>query len=198
MGIRWRLELLWDRARRAATPAALRRYDRLHLGAGARQIPGWANLDIAGRGNLIWDLRKPLPLEAGQIRFVYSEHFIEHITRADALLLLKHARHVLAADGVIRISTPNLATVVDYYRRGELMAMQHGNWFPKTPCQMVNESLRLWGHTFVYDEPELRSLLSEAGFCAIARVAHGKSEYSELCGLETRPDFDDLIFEARR
>jgi predicted SAM-dependent methyltransferase len=191
------MRLLRDQARRAATPAALRGHDKLHLGAGSRQIPGWANLDISGRENIIWDLRKPLPLKPGQIRFVYSEHFIEHITRDDALLLLKHAHDALVSDGVLRISTPDLRSIVEHYRRGELMSAAHGNWFPQTPCRMVNEALRLWGHTFVYDEPELRALLAEAGFSAIQRVAHGKSEHPDLRGLETRPDLDDLIFEAR-
>jgi hypothetical protein len=69
------------RLRRFQTPTRLKAYDRLHLGSGARLLDGWANIDIEGGGALVWDLRKPLPISRRQIRFVYTEHFIEHITR---------------------------------------------------------------------------------------------------------------------
>jgi predicted SAM-dependent methyltransferase len=62
---------------------------------------------------------------------------------------------------------------------------------------MVNEGMRLWGHVFLYDEPELFSLLRECGFSDIRRVKWGESDHPELRGLESRPDFADLIVEAR-
>jgi hypothetical protein len=37
-------------------------------------------------------------------------------------------------------------------------------WRPATPCQMVNEGLRLWGYQFLYDASELKRILEEAGF----------------------------------
>lgn len=186
-----------DRLRRVVTPVKLRNYDRVHLGSGPRQIPGWANLDIAGTGNLIWDLRKPLPLGRNTIRFVYTEHFIEHITREDAKKLLIHCRSAMAPDAVIRVSTPDLRELALRYVNGDLINVPHGGWYPKTLCQMVNEGMRMWGHTYVYDEEELCNLLTEAGFIDIKKVSWGESEHPELRGLETRPDFQDLIFEAR-
>lgn len=184
------------RARRPLTPLLLNRYDKLHLGSGARQLDGWANLDINGRGNLVWDLRKPLPLRPGRVQFVYTEHFIEHIPRKDAVRLFTHARKVMASGGVVRVSTPDLVKLVEDYREGRLVRMDHGSWYPATPCQMVNEGMRLWGHVFVYDEAELTAVLHESGFTKIRRVKWGESRHSELRGLESRPDFDDLILEA--
>jgi predicted SAM-dependent methyltransferase len=185
------------RLRRFATPAKLRRYDKLHLGSGARVLEGWANLDINGRGNLVWDLRKPLPLRPGQVRFVYTEHFIEHIPRDFAVKLFTHARRVMAPGGVLRVSTPDLGKFIDDYKAGRVVRMDHGAWYPSTPCQMINELLRLWDHVFVYDQAELDAVLQESGFDRITRVRWGESECAELQGLESRPDFDDLILEAR-
>jgi predicted SAM-dependent methyltransferase len=184
------------RIRRLATPARLKKYDKLHLGSGDRIIDGWANIDIAGQRTLTWDLRKPLPLKAGHVRFVYTEHFIEHIEREDAIRLFSHARKVMAPNGMIRVSTPDLAKLVDDYRRGRVIRMEHGAWFPETPCRMINEGMRWWGHVFVYDEAELVGLLKECGFSDIRRVEWGESDHPELRNLESRPDFDDLIFEA--
>lgn len=184
------------RIKRVATPSRLRKYDRLHLGSGERILDGWANIDITGFRTITWDLRKPLPLAKGQVRFVYTEHFVEHIEREDAVRLLSRVRSAMAPGGVLRISTPDLAKLVADYQAGQVIKMEHGGWFPETPCRMINEGMRYWGHVFVYDEPELVSLLKECGFSDIRRVKWGKSAHPELRNLESRPDFADLIFEA--
>ncbi|HEY0412882.1 MAG TPA: methyltransferase domain-containing protein [Allosphingosinicella sp.] len=184
------------RLRRARTPGLLKRYDRLHLGCGARLLPGWANLDINGLGALVWDLRKPLPVPVGQVKFVYTEHFIEHVGRDDAKRLFTHARRAMAPGGVVRVSTPDLKRLVDDYCEGRLVRMDHGMWYPETLCRMVNEGMRSWGHAFLYDEPELAGLLEECGFRNVRRVAWGESVHADLRGLESRPDFGDLIIEA--
>lgn len=185
------------RLRRLRTPGLLKGYDRLHLGSGGRLLENWANVDINGLGNLVWDLTKPLPIPPGRVRFVYTEHFIEHIARADAKRLFSHARRVMAPGSVIRISTPDLKTLIDDYQAGRLVRMDHAEWYPETLCQMVNEAVRYWGHTFVYDEAELTRLLGECGFGEVRRVKWGESDFPELRGLESRPDFGDLIVEAR-
>lgn len=184
------------RLRRLRTPRRLKQFDRLHLGCGERLLPGWANLDIEGLGTLVWDLRKPLPLEPGRVRFVYTEHFIEHIGRDDAKRLFSHARNVMAPGGMVRVSTPDLKRLVDDYREGHLVRMDHGLWYPETLCRMLNEGMRSWGHVFLYDEAELSGLLRECGFRNVRRVAWGQSDHPELSGLESRPDFGDLILEA--
>ena len=184
------------RIKRVATPSRLRKYDRLHLGSGERILDGWANIDISGLRTITWDLRKPLPLAKGQVRFVYTEHFVEHIEREDAVRLLSRVRNAMAPGGVLRISTPDLAKLVADYQAGRVIKMEHGGWFPATPCRMINEGMRYWGHVFVYDEPELVGLLKECGFSDIRRVIWGESDHPELRNLESRPDFADLIFEA--
>lgn len=183
-------------ARQLAAAKRLRGAVKLQLGAGPNPLPGWSNLDLEG-DNIIWDLTRPLPIEGKSVRLVYSEHFIEHVTRDQALAILTNLRNVMVPDGVIRLSTPDLKRLVSDYQDGKVMTMEHGGWFPQTPCRMVNEAMHLWGHQFLYDEPEMMALLAEAGFRDSMRVARGESSTPELRGLETRPDFDDLIVEAR-
>lgn len=196
-GIMSRLRSAKRRLRRMKTPRALRQFDKFHLGAGTRQLEGWANIDIEGRDNLLWDLRDALPIEPGKVRLIYSEHFLEHITRDDGLRLLKHARMVLAGNGVMRLSTPNLGEMAKSYVEGRIVGAPFAGWEPKTTCQALNEGMRLWGHQYVYDEPELRSLLSEAGFSSVRRMAYRESSVPEFQGIESRPDLGELIFEAR-
>lgn len=180
-------------ARRPLTRFRIREYDKLNLGAGSDFREGWANLDIGGRRNLAWDLTKPLPLEAGKIRFVYSEHFIEHVARADALKLLTNLRACMVEEGVIRLSTPDLRLFSEAYLAGHLPPL----WLEKNPTRMFNQIMRDWGHTFVYDESELRLILAEAGFTRFKRVERHASEHPELRDLERRVSQLDLIVEAQ-
>lgn len=192
---RYRGGIALNRLRRVRSPAKIRRYDRLHLGAGTRHLPGWANLDIEGRGNILWDLRKPLPLKPNSIRFVYTEHFAEHISKDFLRQLFSHCRAVMVPGGVLRVSTPDLKAIVENYTKGEVPSLPEYGWTPGSACQALNEAVRLWGHLFIYDEPELTALLRECGFSDVRRMPFGVSEHPELAGLETRNE-DDLILEA--
>lgn len=191
------LSELRSEVRQLGAAEKLKGADKLQLGAGNHPLPEWANLDLTGN-SVIWDLTKPLPVAPGSIHFVYSEHFIEHVGRADAQKIIENCRAVMAPGGVIRISTPDLAVLVKDYSAGKLVEMPHGDWFPETPCRMINEGMHLWGHQFVYDEAEIFELLESAGFSKVERVQRHASDHPELRGLETRPDFDDLIVEGAR
>lgn len=181
--------------RQLGSARKLKGIDRIQLGAGEQILSGWANIDLHGYSSIPWDLTKPLPT-AGPVRFIYSEHFIEHVTREQAQAILRNCHEVMAPNGVIRISTPDLAKLIEDYRSGNLASMPHGGWFPKTLCRMVNEGMHLWGHQFLYDEAELTGALAEAGFTNIRRVKWRESDTPELQNLESRPDVGDLIVEA--
>ena len=183
----------YDYARRPLTRFRLGAFDKLNLGAGGDYRPGWANLDITGHRNLIWDLTKPLPIRAGSVRYVYSEHFIEHITRDHAVKLLSNARACIVEDGALRLSTPDLRLFSEAYLDGQIPPL----WTERNPTRMFNEVMRNWGHTFLYDETELRSVLSEAGFTRFKRVERHQSDHAELRGLEQRVSQLDLIVEAQ-
>ncbi|HKR02268.1 MAG TPA: methyltransferase domain-containing protein [Pyrinomonadaceae bacterium] len=170
---------------------------QLHLGCGGNLLPGWANVDLdAAEGVIQHDLTEPLPLHSETVKFIYSEHFIEHITRDQALALLRECQRVLTPDGVIRLSTPNLKKLLNEYSARRTTEWSDVDWHPSTPCQMVNEGMRLWGHQFVYDPDEIVLLLNEAGFQHITKVDWRESRHPELKGLECRPFHGEIIVEA--
>ena len=170
---------------------------KLHLGCGDNLLSGWSNIDFNGwRGVIEHNLTRPLPLNAEIVKFIFSEHLIEHITRDEALALTRDCYRVLVPGGVLRLSTPNLRTIVDGYLGGMKAEWKDLDWQPQTPCQMLNGSVRLWGHQFIYDFEELKLLLHEAGFQKVERVDWRESSYDDLKGLENRPFQDDLIVEA--
>src|SRR5215212_5746685 len=120
-------------SQRSWRPAA----DRLHLGCGSNLLPGWANVDFnAAAGVIRHDLTEPFPLPPETVKFIYGEHFIEHITRGQASALLKECRRVLAPGGVTRLSTPGLEKLLDEYTARRTTEWSDAGWRPGTPCRM--------------------------------------------------------------
>ncbi len=144
------------------------------------------------------DLRRPLPVATSHIELIFSEHFLEHISRDEGRRLLSECYRVLKPGGVIRISTPNLEKLVDQYSRRRITEWHDMNWTPETPCCLLNEGLRLWGHQFVYDTAELTQALRDAGFHEIEPRLYRSSAVAGLNELETRPFHDEIIVEATK
>lgn len=173
-------------------------FQKLHLACGSVHFSSWLNVDLdSPTADLQLDLAKPLPFEDASITHIFSEHFIEHISRPDAVSFLGECRRVLKDNGVIRLSTPNLRFLIATYiaettkEWGEL-------WEPDSPCSLMNEAMRSWGHQHVYDSHDLVSVLLEAGFSSISFQEYRKSQDKVLCNLETRPFHFELIIEARK
>jgi predicted SAM-dependent methyltransferase len=171
---------------------------KLHIGSGKVRLNGWLNVDLAApEADLHLDIRETLPFADETITHIFTEHLIEHVNREEAVRFLRECHRVLSKNGFLRISTPDLKhLVVSYISReigewGEL-------WEPKSPCSLLNEGIRNWGHQFLYDAEELVKTLSEAGFYSVSFVNWGESTINELSGLETRPFHGDLIVEARK
>ena len=171
-------------------------FSKLHLGCGDNLIDGWANIDFNGwKGVIGHNLTKPLPVKDDSISFIFSEHFIEHITREEGLALLKDCYRVLKPGGVVRIVTPDLKAIFasyENYRQND--AWKELGW--TTGCQMLNHCVRDWGHQFIYDRNELHLIMKEAGFSHVSDAPHRDSEFVELQNLEHRPFDNDLIVEA--
>jgi predicted SAM-dependent methyltransferase len=194
---------LWHYVRRA--PSKLRklyfaeRAERLHIGSGDVRLPGWVNIDNRKYEGVdrVLDVTYGLPFR--DVRFIFAEHFIEHLHYNDAMYFLRECRRVLRDDGVLRLSTPNLDWVyASHYLKAELT-----NEHQILGAFMMNRAFRGWGHHFLYNFGALQATLRDAGFETVTRTAYGESSHAELRGLErheTNEDFEGishiLIVEA--
>jgi predicted SAM-dependent methyltransferase len=166
------------------------RAERLHIGSGPQILSGWVNIDnrrYPGVDRLL-DVTRGLPFR--DVRFIFAEHFIEHLHCHDAMYLLRECRRVLRDDGVLRLSTPNLDWVWATHYRREADAPQ-----AVEDCFRANRAFRAWGHQFLYNEATLTALLHDAGFAHVVRREYGQSEHAELRGIERHersPDCDGL------
>jgi len=194
-------ELLLDPIENGLVASALRT-GKLHLGAGDTIFEGWTNVDIdPGPGGFSWDLSEPLPLPDASVRYIFSEHFIEHLTHDEGLALMSECRRVLKDDGGVRLSTPDLDLVIKYYEicvkdERRLDDFHQMDWRPATACALINEAMHRWGHQYLYNASEIDLLFRQAGFTRCEPAPHRESKHEALRGLEIRPFWNELIFEA--
>lgn len=174
---------------------------KLHLGCGTVRLADWVNIDIeTSQADLTLDITRGLPLPDRSARLIYHEHVMEHITIDEAKACLSDWFRLLEPGGVLRIATPDLAYVVERYGgdwRNQAWLKLPEYAFVQTRGEMLNTSMRWWGHQYLYDEEELRRRMTDAGFQTIRRCALGESPVTELTRLETRED-SQLILEGVR
>lgn len=193
----------WWRIPRARL--ALRRFEppyRINVGCGRVALVGWINLDLSPRRgvvDVVWDARHRFPVPDGSCQFIYSEHFLEHLTVPEGLAFLRDCRRILCPGGVLRVAMPSLEECVRQYCddswRSEPSLKKYNLTWIQTRAEMLNVAFRWWGHQWLYDRDELHRRLHEAGFSVLRDVERNQSGFAELQNLETREE-SRLICEA--
>jgi predicted SAM-dependent methyltransferase len=187
--------------------AALPQPFRVQAGCGGNCFAGWLNLDEAYWEDRpdsavgIWDLRDGLPLADGSCQYIYSEHFVEHLTVEDSRRYFRECYRVLLPGGVVRTAMPSLDNVLAKVAAGRWREQDWLTWPEyrqvETQAEMLNMVFRWWGHQWLYDREELARRLRECGFEQLCFPDIQVSEHAELRERETRHD-SLLICEATR
>ncbi|MGZ4778237.1 MAG: class I SAM-dependent methyltransferase [Thermoanaerobaculia bacterium] len=182
------LRHLWRTARKRINESRCRKLPaggRLHVGCGPVHLDGWINIDIRRYPavDYVLDVRDGLPFHA--LKFIFAEHFIEHLPFWEARKFLSDCRSALAPNGVLRLSTPNL----DWVHRTQYEAPD------VLHCFQLNQSFRGWSHQFLYNAQTLTAVLRNAGFDRVEFLSYGRSRHPELDGMERHersPDSPEL------
>lgn len=173
----------------------------LHIGCGNVYFDGWVNLDVdSDKADIKHDLRNQLPFEDNTVDFIFSEHFIEHLTVNEGLRVMSDFYRVLKRNGVLRVATPDLDYLIFRYIfswRKQDWINKYGYEWIKTRAEMINICFREWGHQYLYNREELERRLREVGFKKICKGRLNRSKYPELRNRETRKD-SKLILEAEK
>jgi predicted SAM-dependent methyltransferase len=170
----------------------------LHIGSGNKRLEGWVNID-----------RKPLPgvdvvadvtegLNFADVRAVYAEHFLEHLSIDAALGFLQQVHQALAPKGLLRLSTPNLDWVWKTHYKVRAFRKE------KRQCAlMLNRAFKAWGHQFLWNAELLKEALICSGFGRIKPRRYGQSRHEFFRGIERHETYGDsrrlphvIIFEA--
>jgi predicted SAM-dependent methyltransferase len=162
------------------------RFRRLHMGCGKERIDGWLNVDIQilPGVDLVADATRGLGLR--DLEAVYAEHFLEHLEVEDAISFLCDMHRALQADGVLRLSTPNLDWVwITHY------GLHDDRERKRAQAIMLNRAFRGWHHRFLWNRELLGQTLAACGFEGITWHRHGESARAVFRGLERHETYED-------
>jgi predicted SAM-dependent methyltransferase len=185
-----------------ATYLAKHRERKLHIGCGPMILEGWINSDFVPRNReiIFLDITEKLPFPDASLDYIYSEHLIEHVSLSAGIGHFKDCLRVLKPGGVIRVATPDLQFLLDYFGGKPLTPVQQGflaemmqEFHPElarspvmsaSPAILLNEFVRDWGHMFIYDRDTLGEALHLAGFARVKSCEVKESDHAPLRGLE--------------
>jgi predicted SAM-dependent methyltransferase len=154
---------------------------KINFGSGNANKSGFLNIDFSNAADLKIDLRKSLPLADSSCCFIYSEHFVEHLSYPEGVE--KHFSEcfrILESNGEISISVPNVQWPLFDYVQGKnayLEACLKNKWHHEectTFMEHINYHFRQrWrgenysnfqNHRFAWDFETMEKKLSESGF----------------------------------
>lgn len=125
---------------------------------------------VKGAYVLHFDMRLPLPLLCRSASTIYCGHFIEHMTYQEATELLTTTYKLLANNGIIRLTTPDLGLWIKKYYEDDggffKKFTQSYRAFPNlySKGDILIAQAYGWNHKWLYDFESLRHLLEVAGF----------------------------------
>jgi predicted SAM-dependent methyltransferase len=176
---------------------------KVNIGCGKEPFLTWTNLDLDAESSadIMWDVREGLPFPNDSCAFIYSEHFLEHLSVQEGVRFLTECYRALQKGGVARIAMPSAQELIRHYHENDWSKQpwleKYGYTWIKTRAEYINICFRDWGHQWLYDLEELERRLREAGFTHMKAVDWGDSEHEELRNRETRKE-TLLICEARK
>jgi predicted SAM-dependent methyltransferase len=137
------------------------------------------------------DLAHSLPFEDASVDVVYSSHFVEHLFRDEAAVLMRESLRILKPGGLVRVCVPDLAYAVERYRQGHVREMLEQYFF------VEDRSSYLARHKYMYDFDLLRAALEAAGFTGVRRCGYREGRAPDLSLLDNRPE-ETLFVEAEK
>jgi SAM-dependent methyltransferase len=173
---------------------------RLNWGCGEHPAAGWINSDqkVSPGIDVSCDIRRGMPLVSDSFDYVVSIHALVEIPYPDLIPVLRELRRVLKADGVLRLSLPDLEKGIQAYLRGER------NYFliPDDEVRSLGGKLivqLIWyGYSrTLFTSDFIEELLFKAGFRHVhhCRYKETRSSYPGILELDNR-ERESLFVEA--
>ena len=148
---------------------------RLHLGCGAKHLPGWVHVDALAYPHVdhIGPVER-LPFAAdASVDLIYACHVLEHFGRNEYRQALAEWRRVLKPGGVLRLAVPDFAACARLYVEGRLTRGIE----EVMGLLMGGQRDRYDNHRVLFDEPSLTAALLEVGFSNVRRWDWRRTEH---------------------
>jgi predicted SAM-dependent methyltransferase len=155
---------------------------KLNIAGGRTTKPGWINIDVSDVADNRMDLRRRFPIPAGSARYIFCEHFCDHLNFPDGIsAFLSECYRVLERDGIARFVLHDAEGLVKAYLQRDSRYFEVAEMTSPTMMQAVNFLFRFNDfHQFFYDFETFERVLGQAGFSRVKRHKYLESENPEI------------------
>ena len=176
----------------------------LNVGCGKTRFQGYLNCDLE-EGDCCFDATETFPFTNDTFNYVYSEHFIEHLSFDDGVHFLRESQRVLQKGGRVRCLFPDLRSLL-YFADKECYEQEllkerlvngiigkDGEILQVPKCSklqarcwdgvddVVNAFMRSWGHKYMWSATHLKEVFAIIGFNDITVNSFGVSRDKQGC-----------------
>jgi len=186
----------------------------IHIGCGARNIPGWLNVDkFAANADTYLNAYERFPFKDNTFSLVFTEHMIEHLEINKVKHFLEEVCRILKPGGTCRITCPDLELYAnryvgkdtDYFSK-VMGGIEHKRrkrpdltWVVRTNGSAFITAVvkNFHKHRWMYDFETLESCLAEIGFRNIMKKSFGNSKVQRLAEMDNpERSFESLYLDA--
>lgn len=163
-------------------------HNQLQIGGGQHYLRNFVNLDLFPPADIIWDCRYGLPFSKEKFKFVFTEHFLEHLDFPISVKkVLSEIYRILEPNGSLLIGVPDGEKVIRAYsqcNKNFLNKLYRNCYKHRRPPIKVYGELDLVNYLFrdqldnpnytihywAYDNNSLSNLLKSIGFRIVKKT----------------------------
>lgn len=151
---------------------------KLHLGCGAKYIPGYYHVDIQKHPHvdLVADISSLDTIDDASVDLIYACHVLEHFGRHDYTHALSEWARLLKPNGVLQLAVPDFRAIAEWYladhrSRGieDVLGLTVGGQRDEYDV-----------HKMIFDEPSLTRALLDVGFTSVRHWDWRESDHAGL------------------
>lgn len=151
--------------------------EKINIGCGRDYKQGFLNIDMNDVADVYFDVRNRLPFRDGDISYIYSSHFLEHLTNSEIIRHFIECFRILKAGGVYRICIPDFRAALQGYMNNDQERLQRINNVRESRFHVPDELVcyadyldralhESGGHKVFLDFEKVRNMLVYGGFSA--------------------------------
>ncbi len=139
-----------------------------------------------------YNLKYGIPVKSNSVDFIFSCHFIEHLSKNDAKFLMHECYRVLKKGGVIRTVIPDLDHAITLMNNGEKSKALNDYFFIEE-----GEITDFSRHKYMYDFDLFKKLLNSYTFTNVTKYEFQNGKVPNIDILDNRSD-DSIYIEATK
>jgi SAM-dependent methyltransferase len=184
--------------------------ENIQIGGGKHTLSGFLNIDIVPPADLVCDLREGIPVEDSCCKFLFTEHFFEHVDYPiSSKKIISEFYRILKPGGQIVLGVPDGELAAKSYvsKDKEFYDKALDTWYVNRNClehfntyiDLLNYHFRDQDddekynpHYWAYDFEKLKSLFTNPGFSKVERwkfdptLANPKREWGSIYVIATK------------